>query len=255
MFGEERKVNILEYVQAQGRVTVSEISAKYGVSESTVRRDLQELEEAGLLRRAHGGAVSLQVVNHEPTYGEKTDRFRREKLAIAKKAAERIEEGDAILLDSGTTTLQMVAELKKFSRLTVVTNSLQVPMELQHLPGIDVMLTGGTLRKETLAFVGPIAERSLDLVRVDKAFVAANGICVKEGLTTPNLIEAATKRKMIEVAQQVILLADHTKFGKVSLAKFADMAEVDLVITDHGVSETVISEFRAAGIELLAERV
>ena len=255
MFGEERKVNILEYVQTHGRVTVAEISARYGVSESTVRRDLQELEEAGLLRRAHGGAVSLQVVNHEPTYGEKTDRFRREKQAIAKRAAEMIEEGDSILLDSGTTTLQLAAELKKFSRLTVVTNSLQVPMELQHVPGIDVMLTGGMLRKETLAFVGPLAERSLEMVRVDKAFVGANGVCVKEGLTTPNLIEAATKRKMFEVAQEVILLTDHTKFGKLSLAKFADMPEVDRVVTDHGLSETVINEMRTAGIDLHAVRV
>lgn len=250
MYGEERKLIILEYVQQHSRASVQELSQHLQVSESTIRRDLKELEEVKLLNRTHGGAISLQGVNFEPTYREKEDKFRREKEAIARKAVELIEEGDTILLDSGTTTFHLAQELKSFSRLTVVTNSLILTEELQGVPGIEVLVTGGSLRRETLALVGPIAEQALDRVRVDKAFIATNGVDLTEGLTTPNLIEAATKTKMIKAAKQVILLADHSKVGKVSFAKFAEVTEIQKCIIDHGVAENIVKEMRKLGIEV-----
>lgn len=250
MYGEERKSIILDYVQQHSRASVQELSQYLQVSESTIRRDLKELEEAKLLNRTHGGAISLQGVNFEPTYQEKEDKFRLEKEAIARKAAEFIEEGDTILLDSGTTTFHLVQELKSFSRLTVVTNSLILAQELQGVPGIDVMVIGGSLRQETLALVGPIAEQALERVRVDKAFIATNGIDLTEGLTTPNIIEAATKTKMIKAAKQVILLADHSKVEKITFARFAELTEIDKYIIDDGVSEGIVKEIKKMGIEI-----
>ena len=250
MYGEERKLIILEYVQQHSRASVQELSQHLQVSESTIRRDLKELEDVKLLNRTHGGAISLQGVNFEPTYREKEDKFRREKEAIARKAVELIEEGDTILLDSGTTTFHLAQELKSFSQLTVVTNSLILAEELEGVPGIEVLVTGGSLRRETLALVGPIAEQALDRVRVDKVFIATNGVDLTEGLTTPNLIEAATKIKMIKAAKQVILLADHSKVGKVSFAKFAEVTEIQKCIIDHGVAENTVKEMRKLGIEV-----
>lgn len=250
MYSEERKLIILEYIQQYSRASVQELSEHLQVSESTIRRDLKELEEAKLLSRTHGGAISLQGVNFEPTYREKEDKFRREKEAIARKAVELIEEGETILVDSGTTTFHLVQELKSFSRLTVVTNSLILAQELQGVPGIDVLVTGGTLRRETLALVGPIAEQALDMVRVDKAFIATNGLDLRAGLTTPNLVEASMKAKMIKTAEQVILLADSSKIGKVTFAKFAKLTEIQKCVIDNEITDRIANEMRKIGIDV-----
>ncbi|MCF6093940.1 DeoR/GlpR family DNA-binding transcription regulator [Microaerobacter geothermalis] len=250
LYGEERKIHILEYIQKNSRASVQELSLHFEVSESTIRRDLKELEEAKLLRRTHGGAVSLQGVNFEPTFGEKEDKFRSEKEAIAKKAIELIEEEDTILIDSGTTTFHLANALKTFSRLTVVTNSIMIAKELEDSRGIEVLLTGGILRRETLALVGPFAEQSLSMVRVDKAFIATNGLDIHEGLTTPNLVEASTKRKMIKSAKQVILLSDHSKMGKISFAKFAEANEIDKLVVDQAAPVSVIKQWEDLGVDV-----
>lgn len=250
MYGEERKLIILKYVQQHNRASVQELSEHLQVSESTIRRDLKELEEAKLLNRTHGGAISMQGVNFEPTYREKEDKFRLEKAAIARKAAELIGEDDTILLDSGTTTFHLAQEIKSFSRLKVVTNSLMLAQELQTGSGIDVLITGGNMRWETLALVGPVAEQALDKVRVDKAFIATNGLDLTEGLTTPNLIEAAMKTKMIKSAKQVILLADHSKAGKVAFARFAGITDIQKCIIDDGAPEKMVKEMRKLGIDV-----
>jgi len=250
LFGEERKAKIMDLIQKEARVSVIELSKLFQVSESTVRRDLKELEDAKLLTRTHGGAVSLEHVNFEPTFGEKEEKFQKEKIAIAKKAMEWIKEGDTILFDSGTTIYHLVKELNAFQQLTVVVNSLIFAQELQNNKEIEVVSIGGSLRKETLAFVGPLAEQSLDGIRVDKAFIATNGIDQKNGLTTPNLIEAATKRKMIQSAKQVILLADHSKIGKTTFGKFADLSDIDLFITDQEAPKAFIQELIEQGIDV-----
>lgn len=251
LYGEERKAHILAYVQRHHRASVQELSQRFGVSESTIRRDLKELEEANLLRRTHGGALALRGVAFEPTFGEKEDQFRREKEAIAAAAATLIEDGDTILLDSGTTVYHMVRHLVRFSRLTVVTNSLVFARELLDHPGIELVVVGGILRHNTLALVGPLAEQALDGLRVDKAFMATNGLDIREGLTTPNLLEAATKRKMIRSAKQVYLLADHSKIGNVAFAKFADITELDTCILDDGAPEGFVTELRERGVDVI----
>jgi DeoR family fructose operon transcriptional repressor len=251
LFGEERKLKVLEYVQQHARASVPELSQLFDVSESTIRRDLKELEDLHLLQRTHGGAVSLQGVNFEPSFLEKEDKFRAEKEAVARKAKELIEEGDTILLDSGTTIYHLVKQLKSFTKLTVVTNSLIYADELQGVSGIEVIILGGSLRSETLSLVGPITEQSLRMIRVDKAFIATNGLDIKEGLTTPNLIEAATKRAMIDSAKQVILLTDHSKVGKVAFAKVADLDRVDKCIVDSGIHVSVIGKLEETGVDVI----
>lgn len=251
LYEEERKLKITEYIQGKQRASVQELAEHFNVSESTIRRDLKELEDARLLKRTHGGAINLESVNFEPAYTEKEDVFSREKELIASKAAELISDGDTILLDSGTTTQYLARELKRFNRLTVVTNSLMVARELENLTGIETIVSGGSLRQNTLSLVGPVADESFKMMRVDKAFIATNGIDLKEGLTTPNITEASTKRKMIEIAKQVILLTDHTKFGKISFSKFADISDIDTCIVDSDLSDKLVKQYEDKGINIM----
>ena len=250
LFEEERKRSIVQFVEKHSRGSVQELSQEMGVSESTVRRDLKELEEARLLKRTHGGAVSLQSVNFEAAISDKEDRFLDEKLRIARKAVELIKAGDAILLDGGTTTLQIARELKTFSDIKVITNSIMVLNELKDCRNIEVSITGGMLRQDTMAFVGPMTERSLEMVRVDLAFLGTNGMDVREGITTPNMLEAATKRKMINVAKQVVLVADHSKIGQVSFCKVADLAEMDQCIIDSDTPKDFVREITQMGVKV-----
>ncbi|MBA9086199.1 DeoR family fructose operon transcriptional repressor [Fontibacillus solani] len=250
MFEEERKRRIVQFLERYTRGSVQELSQETGVSESTIRRDLKELEEAKLLKRTHGGAVPLQSVNFEAPYYDKEDRFLEEKRRIARKAVQMIQEGDAILLDGGTTTLQIAKELKSFSNIKVITNSIMALNELKECRNIEVSITGGMLRPDTMAFVGPMAEHSLDMVRVDKAFLATNGLDLQQGISTPNMLEAATKRKMIAIAKQVILLADRSKIEQVSYCKVADITEIDHLFMDSGAPDSFIQKLRETGVDV-----
>jgi DeoR family fructose operon transcriptional repressor len=251
LFEEERKQKIAEYVQARSRASVPELAGYFGVSESTVRRDLRDLEEAGQLRRTHGGAVAIQLQeNQEPTFVEKEDRFRQQKELVAEAAAAFIQEGDTIFLDSGTTTFQLAKRLKTVGRLTVVTNSAMAVQELSQYRNIELVVTGGSLRPETQAMVGPVANRSIASIRVDKLFLATNGIDPVGGLTTPNLIEAETKSCMMDSAKRVILLTDHSKYGKVSFAKFGDISDIQHCIIDEGISAQAVKDLESEGIQV-----
>jgi len=250
MYQIERKRKIIEIIEKNQHVDVHALNMVFQVSESTIRRDLKELEEEHLLKRTHGGAIALQTVNYEPTFSEKEISNSELKKAIAEKAIELIEEGDVILLDSGTTMLFLAKGLKCFQKLTVVTNAISIAQELQTHEGIEVILLGGSLRKGILSLVGPFTEQILSLIHVDKAFIATNGIHAEEGLSTPNVDEASIKRKMIASAKKTILLADSSKIGVVKLVKFATLYDVDQFITDSGIEDSYVSEIKRNGIEL-----
>ncbi|WP_234404950.1 DeoR/GlpR family DNA-binding transcription regulator [Paenibacillus bouchesdurhonensis] len=250
LFEEERKREMAQYVQSKGRALVPELAEQFQVSESTVRRDLRDLEEAKQLRRTHGGAVAIEQDGVEPTFMEKEDRYRAQKEEIARCALSFIEEGDTIFLDSGTTTYYLAKYLKDFQELTVVTNSTMVAEELKQAKHIQLLLTGGALRHETQAMVGPLANRSIGAIRVNKLFLAINGVDSAAGLTTPNLTEAETKRCMIHASKQIILVTDHSKFGQVSFARVADLSEIHHCIVDHGITEQAISDMEAEGIKV-----
>lgn len=250
LYEEERKQQISDYIETHGRASVQELAQSFQVSESTVRRDLKDLEEGGQVRRTHGGAVAIQSDNAEPSFMEKEDRLRLQKEAIAKEAAALIREGDTIILDSGSTTYYLAKAIKLIPRLTVVTNSIVAAQELAQLPNISLVLTGGTVRYDTLAMIGPMAERALEQLRVDKTFLAINGIERASGLTTPSITEAEMKRKMIQAGREVILLADHSKYGKCAFAKVADLKDIDRLIADAQLPEAARQELEEAGVQL-----
>lgn len=255
MFEEERLQKIAGYVQSNTRASVHRLCELFGVSESTVRRDLNELEKRRLLKRTHGGAICLESVSFEPTYREKEDQYLEEKQAIAERAAALIEDGDSLIIDAGTTTLYLAPYLTRFKRLTIVTNSILLMQQLATCPGITIMATGGTLRPNTMALVGPIAEEFLLRIRVDKAFIATNGIDRNMGLTTPNITEASVKEKMMQVAEQVYVLADHTKIGRISFARFGTLSEIDGCITSELITEDQKVELINRGVRLYMVRV
>lgn len=250
MFAEERKARIVELVQTYKRIKVNELTEKFRVSESTIRRDLQELEAMGLIKRTHGGAVSVQNTGFEPSFKEKEDAYHKEKEYIGELASKFIEDGDTIILDSGTTTLEIAKRLKG-KKVTVLTNSVTIPMELAKSNSVELIVTGGYIRWNTLSMVGPIANAVIKEFRVDKAFIGANGVTIEDGITTPDINEASTKRAMIEVAKEVYLVVDHSKFNKVSFSHIADIKNVDCIITDKEVDKRLIKKYKQLGIELL----
>ena len=250
MFEEERKQLIVNYVKSKSRVSVQELSDLLDVSISTVRRDLSDLEEQQLLKRTHGGAIDIQSVNFEPTYNEKIEQFSEEKIQIAKKAAEFIKDGDSLIIDAGTTTFCLADQLSKFNDLTVVTNSIPLIQKLATMPNITVVSTGGTLRKITNAFTGPLSEAVLDLIRVDKAFIGTNSFDINAGLTTPNMLVSSIKQKMISIANEVCVMMDHSKIGQISFSRFAEISDIDYFITSNAISEEQINDFKINNIKL-----
>lgn len=237
-------------VASDRAVSVTDLAARFGVSESTIRRDLRELEEAGLIQRTHGGAVLPDLRRYEPSFHQKEAERRQEKNAIARIAARLVNDGDTIILDSGTTTLALARLLHGRTNLTVVTNSIVIAAELAGAPGVEVVVTGGILKGRTLALVGAEVARFLNKVNVDRVFLGINGIDLEAGLTTPTLAEAETKQAMIRAAREVVVLADHTKLGRVTFAHVASLQEVHRLITDAGASPQFIGQLRDAGLDV-----
>jgi len=250
MFPEERKSKILNSLKKYGKVKVCDLSKHYEVSEVTIRRDLQELEEDELIKRVHGGAILNDNTKFEPTFSEKIDKFYDEKESVGKLAASIIVDGDTIALDSGTTTLSIAKHITA-KNITVLTNSVDVANELAKNRDVEVIVTGGKLRWKTRAMVGPVADNTIRNFRVDKAFIGTNGLCITNGLTTPNIIEANTKREMIKIAKQIIVVCDHTKFNSVSFAKIVELDNVDIIITDNQLDNELLIKFEEKGVKIM----
>ena len=255
LFAEQRQQKVLELLANHQSVRVSELALSLQVSEASIRRDLQSMEEAGLLRRTHGGAVGTQTSNFEPSLAEKEDRLKEEKAVIAREAVALIEDGEAIMLDAGSTTLQIARQLRqeRSNTNTVVTNAVNIARELA-AADLDVTLTGGSLRPLTFSLVGPIAEAALAGLHVDKLFLATNGVDLKHGLTTPNLAEAQVKRAMIASAKEVILVADHSKLGRISFCQFCPLTRIDCLITDAGAPADFLRALEERQIKVLIAR-
>ncbi len=251
MFPEERRRRILEMMRSGKAVTVADLAAVFEVSESSIRRDLRELERSGLLARTHGGAVPVEGTLSEPTFAEKTSRNLPQKRAVARVAAGLVKDGDSIILDAGTTTLEIARQLRQRRNLTVVTNAFHIAAELADCPSIRVIVTGGEVKGNTLALVGPVAERTLEEVNVDRTFLGTNGIDLARGLTTPTEAEAAVKRRMIAAARQTVVVADHTKLGKVAFATIAPVTGVQMLVTDRDFDPGAARELGRRGVEVL----
>jgi DeoR/GlpR family transcriptional regulator of sugar metabolism len=254
MLARHRQSLILEDIRRAGSARVSDLTQRLGVSDMTIRRDLEVLARSGLIEKVHGGAVLPGAPSsHEPGFEAKSVLERPEKEAIARAAAALVVPGTAIALSAGTTTFALAHYLLDIPGLTIVTNSMRVANLFESArPAVQVgadasvVLTGG-VRTPSDALVGPIADLAIRSLHVDLLFLGCHGIDVEAGLTTPNLAEAETNRAFVHAARRVTVVADHTKWAIVGLSSFADLEEVDMLITD--------SELHPEARALLADKV
>lgn len=247
----ERYEKIVGLVNERGSIRVSELSELCQVTEETIRRDLDRLELAGRLRRSHGGAVSVKDVLHPETpYAEREILHADEKKRIAQEAIKRISAKERILLDASTTAWYMAGSVPDLP-LTVLTNSIKVATELSSKEKIEVISTGGILAQRSLSFVGPLAERSLDAYYVDKVFLSCKGVHLERGISESNELQARIKEKMIGMADEVILLADSSKFGVQAFTHVADLDQVDVIITDRRIPKETAELLENRGITVV----
>lgn len=254
MFADERRQVILETVRANGAIGLKDLAQLVHTSQVTVRRDLRLLQSQGLLDRFHGGAVSHGGLNHEPSYSEKAHQAAAEKAAIGELAATLVAQGDAIAIGPGSTTQAFARRLSRLSDLTVMTNSLLVAQALSRARGVDVVMTGGSLRGSIFALVGSAAEQTLASMRTRTAFVSGNGLTAERGLSTPNLLVAGVDRALVAAAQRVVVLADSTKIGVETMVQTLPVAGIHHLVTDEGAPADVLDRFREQGVQVhLAE--
>jgi len=250
VLNEERRRSIVEHLQRDGRVLVADLAKLFETSQVTIRKDLEILHSHGLVHRTHGGALpSREGALEDPTLREKEKLHRKEKLHIAEAAARLVQEGQVVILDSGTTTTAIARALRKFQNLTIVTNAVNIPAELSG-SAVEVILTGGTLRKNSFSLVGPIAEETLRRLNADILFLGVDGFDVQYGLSTPNLLEAKVNRVMVEIAKRSVAVCDSSKFGRRSLSLIVPPASLHEVITDHGIPRSDLRMLKKAGIEV-----
>lgn len=249
---EERIRLTLEALREQGKVTVPELSSAFGVSEITIRRDLNELAEHGLVRRAHGGAVYPMETLPEPPVIQRMQENRPLKLRIARATVQLIDDGDTIFLSSGSTTTYVARQLVDRKHLTVVTNSLSVATELAIAEHITVVVLGGMLRASELSMVGHITEQALKEVRIDKVILGMRAVSLQNGLTNDYLPEVMTDRAILQLASKTYLVTDHTKLGKTASAFVASMDRITKLVTNREADPDLLTKIQHMGIEVIA---
>jgi DeoR family transcriptional regulator of aga operon len=242
----ERFGRILELLARDGTVTVAVLAGELGVSEATVRRDLQALGDQRLLERSHGGAVAHGTA-HELPVRYRTGRS-DEKRRIARAAADLVTDGIAIALTGGTTTTEVARMLAARQDLTVVTNALNIAVELAVRPNLKLIVTGGVARSASYELVGSLADATLRGLYVDVAFVGVDGVDAERGLTTQNEVEATTNRALMARANRTIVVADASKLGRVAFAEIAGIGSADQLITNTGADAEQVERLRAAGL-------
>jgi len=247
----DRRNQIKELISYAGRVKVDILSARFGVSEVTIRTDLRHLEEQGLILRSYGGAQIREPVGADASILQKRKLFADEKRRIGAAAATLIHNGDAIILDSGTTTSEVVKFLDNKENLTIMTNAVNIATDLAGNPNSTVMLTGGILREKSFSLVGIHAERMLKEYHFDKVFLGVDGFDIETGLTTPNPYEAHINSIMAASAKEVIILTDSSKFGRKSLVSIIGLDQIDRVITDSKIPPQYLKHLEERNIGVI----
>lgn len=239
MFMEERKEKIISYLRANKRVTVEELTELFGVTGTTIRTDLKELEATGLLLRTYGGAILKEdKLKKEDSLKDRNDKNITEKALIVRNALELVEEGETILIDAGTTLFEFAKSIAASKKVfTVVTNDLRVALELQKSETIDVIQIGGKIRNNFECVTGSMGLRFLEALHVDRLFLSADAVSAEKGVTTPNIDQAEMKKRMMELSPKAYLLCDSTKFDKRTLCVFSKVSDFDLILTDEGLNE------------------
>lgn len=247
----QRRVLIIEKLNAEGQVDVISLSKALKVSEVTIRNDLTRLEQKNMLIRARGGAIKVDRVGIDFALSDKNKQQFEEKKRIGKAAADLIEDGDTIILDSGTTTMEIAKNLSNVADLTVITNALNVANQLAEHQKANIIIPGGFLRKNSLSLVGATAEESFKNYFCDKLFLAVDGLSTSHGLSTPNVEEAHLNRIMMGISKQIIVVADSSKFHKRSFAFIAPITEIDIVVTDKGISAEDQKKLENGGVRVI----
>ena len=251
-----RLTSILTALQKSGCVSVDDLSDELQVSHVTVRRDLDTLESQGLLRRTHGGAVSIEPLFYEPfrndrSFQAQVEKFADEKRRIGRAAATLIKKGDIIALTPGTTTTEVVRGLPLNHDITVVTSTVNVAMELCKRKDLDVYVTGGHLHGDWFSLVGPTAAQRLSRVMIHIVFIGANGIDVKAGVSCYDPEEAQLNATMVKHARKKVVVVDHSKFGIVAGWRICSTEEIDVLVTDSGATEEMVAPFEQADLEVI----
>jgi len=251
LYLEERRQEILRRVNQEERVSVAELSQQFGVSEVTIRSDLQALAERNLVVRTHGGALPSARGLYDLSLALRRQRQVQEKSRIGEAGAALVADGDAIFLDSSSTALAIAQHIRHHRHLTVVTNSLAVAQDMLDAPGVTVVMVGGTLRRDTASMVGTDGLEMLRKFNIQTGFFGAHGISLAEGLTDVSADEAEVKRPLVAMCRQVVAVLDATKWGRVGLASFAHLEQVDCIISDVHAPADLVAHMRELGIKVI----
>lgn len=251
MLPNQRKEKIIEMLKEDGSAKVAELARIFKVTEVTIRQDLEKLEAEGLIIREHGGAYLKNVADQVQSFSLANQDNLDKKAIIARKCLEFIEDGDTIILDSGSTTTEIAKLLRGYKNLTVITNALNIALLLGVEPNIEVIMTGGEFKPPTLSLTGQKAADFFKGLNVQKLFLATAGISLKSGLTYPSISDLVVKKAMIEAAETTYLVADSTKIGKSALASLGALSLIDYIITDEGIEEKHKQVFKDNEIELI----
>jgi len=250
MLQEKRLETILEQLKENRSARIADLSRKLGVTRETIRKDLYDLERQGLIKKVHGGAI-LTKTNHEPTYANRSVSNIREKEAIAKRATQLVEDGEALYIDLGTTTKLFAHYLHQKKNITVITNSLLVALELVEHPSAKVIVSGGELRSGELSLSGPVSRKSVEDFFVDKAFIGIGGLALESGYTDYHVAESEIRRLMMKKAKETYALVDYSKFDVTAFTRVAELDEIDVVITDAQAPQSIISQLEEIGVEVI----
>jgi len=247
---EERRRRICELLRAEGRVTVEALAARFGTSQVTIRADLSTLESAGALTRTHGGALS--VPDADQPLGVKQLQHRAEKQRIAVAAAALIRDGETLILDSGTTTAEIARRIRTLDlkSINVITNALNIAALLIDVPSVRLIVPGGFLRRESNSLAGPIAETALASLQANRLYLGADAVDPQLGVMTPHLAEAELNAKMIAISQQVVVVADSSKFMRRNISLIARVEQLHLLITDRAAPAEAVEQLRQRGVEV-----
>ncbi|MFS8629471.1 MAG: DeoR/GlpR family DNA-binding transcription regulator [Limnochordales bacterium] len=245
----------LEYIRAavekEGSVRVAELSRRLGVSEATVRHDLAQLEQMGLVKRTYGGATLRRGTLYERSFREQEAQYREEKARIAEEAVKLVRPGQLVLLDVGTTTTAIARRLPDLENLVVCTSALNIAVELERCRNVTVMVTGGTVRYKQHSLVNPLGTLLISQINADLLFLGCNGVSTEHGVTNSNLPEAEIKQAMVRAAKEVVVVADSSKIGNVAAAYVAPLSAVDMLITDAGADPEELERIRKSGVKVV----
>ncbi|NLS13152.1 DeoR/GlpR transcriptional regulator [Vibrio sp. SM6] len=247
----ERRMEIVEVVNQDGKARVEDLASRFNVSAVTIRSDLTFLENNGYIVRSHGAAIPNTGLIAELSVQEKRRHNASLKTMLGQAAAKLIENGDTAILDSGTTTLEIAHHLNAVENVVIMTNGLDVAMELSSKPGVEVLTTGGVLRKSAMSFSGSQAENGLKSHRFDKVFLGVDGFDLRSGITTYNESEASLNRLMCDISEQIIAVVDSSKFGKRSCHMIRDFGDINTLVTDSGIPDDYLQGLRGMGVEVI----